>query len=160
MKTKNDQKEDQTNWRSKLIALTRILFGLVWTVDAYFKWQPAFPNDFVSYLQETYDGQPHLIQSWLNFWINLVNIDPHLFARIIAMGETAIAFGLLFGIFSNLDYAMGPYTPGATDVGAGIIYVFGFLGLFLLAAGQCYGLDRVVRPKLGTWRFLSSPPLK
>lgn len=175
MKTKNDEKEVQTNWRSKMIAFTRIAFGLVWSVDAYFKWQPAFANNFVSYLQETYSGQPHLIQSWLNFWINLVNIDPHLFARIVALGETGIAFGLLFGLFSNLDYAAGtllsmviwsvpegfggPYTSGATDLGAGIIYVFGFLGLFLLAAGQHYGLDRVIRPKLGKWRFLSSAPI-
>lgn len=175
MRTNENELKEHTNWRAKMIAITRIAFGLVWSIDAYFKWQPAFANNFVSYLQETYDGQPHLIQSWLNFWINLVNIDPHLFARIIALGETGIAIGLLFGLFSNLDYAAGtllalviwtvpegfggPYTPGATDLGAGIIYVFGFLGLFLLAAGQYYGLDQIIRPKLGKWGFLSSPPL-
>jgi len=174
MNTKNY--ENQSNWRSKMIAFIRIAFGLVWSIDAYFKWQPAFANNFVSYLQETYDGQPHLIQSWLNLWINLVSIDPHLFARIIALGETSIAIGLLFGLFSNLDYAAGtllaliiwsvpegfggPYTPGATDLGAGIIYVFGFAGLFLLAAGQYYGLDQVIQPKLGKWRFLSSSPIE
>jgi uncharacterized membrane protein YphA (DoxX/SURF4 family) len=161
---------------SVAIALTRIAFGLVWSIDAYFKWQPAFANNFVDYLTETYDGQPPVIQAWLNFWINLVSINPHLFARIVALGETAIAIGLLLGIFSNLAYVGGivlslviwaapegfggPYTPGATDIGAGIIYVFGFLGLLLLSAGQYYGLDRIIRAKLGRWGFLSSGPVE
>ena len=162
--------------RSQAIAFTRIAFGLVWAIDAFFKWQPAFQNNFVSYLQETYDGQPALIQAWLSAWIKLVSINPHLFARIVALGETGIAIGLIFGLFSNLAYAGGtllsiviwavpeglggPYTPGATDVGTGIIYIFGFLGLFLLAAGQHYGLDKTVRAKLGRWKFLSSGPIE
>ena len=163
-------------WRSQGIAFTRITFGLVWAIDAYFKWQPAFQNNFVSYLQETYDGQPALIQAWLNAWIKFVSINPHLFASIVALGEMGIAIGLLLGLFSNLAYAGGallsiviwavpegfggPYTAGATDVGTGIIYVFGFLGLFLLAAGQYYGLDKIVRAKLGRWKFLSSGPIE
>jgi thiosulfate dehydrogenase [quinone] large subunit len=175
MKTEHKDINPVPRRRSGMIALTRISFGLVWMTDAYFKWQPAFANNFVDYLKETFDGQPALIQSWLNFWINLVDINPHLFARIVALGETGIAIGLLLGLFSNLDYAAGiilalviwsvpegfggPYTAGATDVGAGIIYVFGFLGLFLLSAGQHYGLDRILRPKLGRWGFLSSRPV-
>jgi uncharacterized membrane protein YphA (DoxX/SURF4 family) len=165
-------KNRKSRQRSLAIALTRIAFGLVWAIDAYFKWQPAFANNFVSYLQETYAGQPAVIQAWLNFWINFVNIDPHLFARIVALGETGIAIGLILGLFSNLAYTAGallslviwavpegfggPYTAGATDIGAGIIYVFVFLGLFLLSAGQYYGLDQILRDKLGKWGFLSS----
>jgi uncharacterized membrane protein YphA (DoxX/SURF4 family) len=168
---------DQSAKRHSLgIAFTRITFGLVWAIDAYFKWQPAFVNNFVSYLQETYDGQPALIQAWLNAWIKFVSINPHLFARIVALGETGIAIGLILGLFSNLAYAAGtllsiviwavpegfggPYAPGATDVGTGIIYVFGFLGLFLLSAGQYYGLDKILWDRLGDWGFLSSGPIK
>ena len=168
---------DQSAKRHSLgIAFTRITFGLVWAIDAYFKWQPAFVNNFVSYLQETYDGQPALIQAWLNAWIKFVSINPHLFARIVALGETGIAIGLILGLFSNLAYAAGtllsiviwavpegfggPYAPGATDVGTGTIYVFGFLGLFLLSAGQYYGLDKILWDRLGDWGFLSSGPIK
>lgn len=172
MKT-NEKNLNRNNKRHSLaIALTRIAFGLVWVFDAYFKWQPAFANNFVSYLQETFSGQPAIIQSWLNLWINFVSINPTLFARLVALGETSIAIGLLLGLFSNLTYAIGtllsiviwavpegfggPYTPGATDIGTGIIYVFGFLGLFLLSAGQYYGLDKALRTRLGRWKFLSS----
>ncbi|MFL7812491.1 MAG: hypothetical protein ACK2TZ_01155 [Anaerolineales bacterium] len=161
--------------RSKAIALTRISFGLVWAIDAYLKWQPAFADNFLSYLKETYDAQPALIQSWLDFWIKLTSVNPHLFARVVALGETGIAIGLILGLFSNLDYLGGilltiliwtipegfggPYSAGATDLGAGIIYPFGFAGLLLLSAGQHYGLDRYLWPKLGSWKFLSSRPL-
>ena len=172
MTTNMKIKNQGTKQRTLAIAFTRIAFGLVWAIDAYFKWQPAFANNFVSYLQETYDGQPAIIQAWLNLWIKFVSINPHLFARLVALGETSIAIGLLLGLFSNLTYAAGSllsiviwavpegfrgsYTAGATDIGTGIIYVFGFLGLFLLSAGLYYGLDKVLKTKLGSWSFLSS----
>jgi uncharacterized membrane protein YphA (DoxX/SURF4 family) len=129
----SNEKYGMQKTRSLAIAFTRISFGLVWAIDAYFKWQPAFADHFVSYLHETYGGQPALIQSWLDLWIKLVSIDPHLFARIVAMGETSIAIGLLLGLF---------------------------LGLYLLSAGRQYGLDRILRARLGRWKFLSSRPLE
>jgi thiosulfate dehydrogenase [quinone] large subunit len=163
-----------TKHQSKAIALLRIVFGIVWAIDAQFKWRPAFANNFASYVQGAIDGQPALIQTWLDFWLKLVNIDPLLFARIVALAETAIAIGLIFGVLSNLTYAGGallsfviwavpeglggPYASGSTDVGTGIIYVFVFAALFLLSAGQHYGLDRILRAKLGRLRFLSSAP--
>jgi uncharacterized membrane protein YphA (DoxX/SURF4 family) len=163
-----------TNHQSKAIAFLRIAFGVVWVIDAQFKWQLAFANNFTSYIQGATGGQPAFIQTWLNFWLKLVSIDPLLFARIVALGETAIAIGLLFGLFSNLTCAGGallafiiwavpeglggPYVAGSTDVGTGIIYMFVFAALFLLSAGQHYGLDRTLRAKLGRLRFLSSAP--
>jgi thiosulfate dehydrogenase (quinone) large subunit len=176
MRSESEITDQSAKRWSLAIAWTRIAFGIVWAFDAYFKWQSAFANNFVSYIQETYDGQPSWIQAWLNAWAKLVSINPHLFARIVALGETGIAIGLLLGLFSNLAYAGGtllsiiiwavpegfggPYTAGATDIGTGIIYVFVFLGLFLLSAGQYYGLDKILRAKLGRWRFLSSGPVK
>lgn len=160
------------NRKAKAIALLRIAFGIVWAIDATFKWQPAFQNNFVSYIQETLDGQPVMIQAWLNFWVKFVSINPLLFARIIAIAETSIAIGLILGLFSNLVYTGGallaftiwavpegfggPYAAGSTDVGAGIIYMLVFIGLFLLSAGGYYGLDEKIRSKLGRWHFLSS----
>jgi uncharacterized membrane protein YphA (DoxX/SURF4 family) len=174
METKPNQNQKRSKSHGAAVAFTRISFGLIWAVNSYFKWQPAFANNFLSYLKETYDGQPAAIQAWLDFWIKLTSINPHAFARVIALGESAIAVGLILGLFSNLDYAAGilltlviwtvpegfggPYTAGATDLGAGIIYVFGFLGLMLLSAGQYFGLDHILWAKLGSWKFLSSGP--
>jgi thiosulfate dehydrogenase (quinone) large subunit len=161
-------------WQVKGIAVLRIVFGLVWLIDAWFKWQPDFIHNFTSYLTDAsaQEGQPAWVQSWIHFWVNVVNVDPHVFAYIVAFGETAIALALIFGLFSNLTYVAGvllsvviwttaesfggPYTAGSTDIGAAIIYVLVFAGLFLSMAGLTFGLDRRLTPRLGRWGVLAS----
>ena len=169
------------SWRFKGMGILRIVFGLVWAVDAWFKWQPDFINNFSSYLTGTLDGQPGWVQGWINFWINIVKVDPHVFAHLVAIGETAVAIGLIFGLFSNLTNILGillsvviwttaegfggPYVAGSTDIGAAIIYVLVFAGLFLANAGLFYGLDAWVafaleRIGLGKLSFLASGRVK
>jgi thiosulfate dehydrogenase (quinone) large subunit len=159
-------------WRMKGIGILRIVFGIVWAVDAWFKWQPDFINNFASYLTGSLDGQPAWVQAWINFWINIIKVDPHVFAHLVAIGETAVAIGLLFGLLSNLTYIIGallsvviwttaegfggPYVAGTADVGAAIIYVLVFAGLFLAAAGLFYGVDRYLDPRVGRWNILFS----
>ena len=131
----------------KHFAILRIVFGFVWLVDAYFKWQPSFFTGFVDYLSGGAEGQSALVQSWIHFWINLVNINPHFFAVVVAIAETAIALALIFGIFPKLvsyggiAFALiiwstaegfgGPYTAGSTDIGSAIIYILVFVALIL-----------------------------
>jgi thiosulfate dehydrogenase (quinone) large subunit len=43
-------------WRLKGMGILRIVFGLIWAIDAWFKWQPDFIHNFVSYLTGTFDG--------------------------------------------------------------------------------------------------------
>jgi uncharacterized membrane protein YphA (DoxX/SURF4 family) len=159
-------------WRLKKMGILRIVFGLIWAVDAWFKWQPDFIHNFESYLSGTLDGQPAAVQAWINFWIRVVNVNPHVFAYLVAIGETAVAIGLIFGLFSNLTNISGlllsvviwataegfggPYASGSTDIGSAIIYALVFVGLFLSSAGLYYGLDRFLDPILGRWSFLAS----
>src|SRR6266487_322528 len=161
-----------SSWRFKGMGILRIVFGLVWAVDAWFKWRPDFIHNFESYLQGTLDGQPAAVQSWITFWIHVVNVNPHVFAYLVAIGETAVAIGLIFGLFSNLTNISGlllsvviwataegfggPYVAGSTDIGAAIIYVLVFAGLFLANAGLYYGVDRYLTPLLGRLGFLAS----
>lgn len=168
----NTQFTTLADWRTKGIGILRIVFGIVWTIDAWFKWQPDFIHNFENYLNGTLDGQPASVQAWITFWIRVVNVNPHVFAYLVAIGETAVALGLLFGVFSNLTNIAGallsvviwstaegfggPYTPGSTDIGAAIIYVLVFAGLFLASAGLYYGVDRYLDPILGRWSFLAS----
>ncbi len=155
----------------KAFSVLRIVFGCVWAVDAYFKWQPAFLNNFTSYLEEGAQGQPALVQAWVNLWIHTVSVDPHTFAIIVALSETAIAIGLLFGlltkiamsggiamalvIWSTAEGFGGPYMAGSTDIGAAIIYVLVFLALW---AGKSWRhmsvdawLNRAYAFSLGRW---------
>lgn len=161
-----------SSWRLKGIGILRIIFGLVWAIDAWFKWQPDFINNFTSYLTGSLDGQPVWVQAWITFWINVVKVEPHIFAHLVAIGETAVAVGLIVGLFSNLTNIIGillsvviwttaegfggPYVAGSADVGAAIIYALVFVGLFLANAGLYYGVDRALTPLLGRLGFLAS----
>ena len=135
----------------KAFAILRIAFGVVWAIDAYFKWQPAFISDFVSYLTDGAQGQSAAIQGWINLWVHGVSVDPHLFAIMVALAETAIALGLLFGLLTKVAIAGGtlmalviwstaegfggPYVAGSTDIGTAIIYAIVFVALWL---GKCW----------------------
>lgn len=159
-------------WRFTAIGVLRIIFGIVWGIDAWFKWQPSFRDNFTSYLTGAQDGQPWPIHHWIGFWVNVVHVDPTAFAYLVAVGETAIALALVLGVFSNLSYLVGivlavviwstaegfggPYQAGSTDIGAAVIYVLVFAGLFLSAAGLYLGLDRRLTPRLGRWAVLAS----
>lgn len=158
-------------WRLDGIRFLRILFGLVWGIDAWFKWQPDFVNNFKDYLTSAQQGQPWPVHHWIGFWVNTIGVDPKVFAYIVAAGETAIAIALL-GVFMNLTSVIGtllavviwstaegfggPYQAGSTDIGAAIIYVLVFAGLFLSQAGLYYGLDRRLTPRLGKLGVLAS----
>ena len=155
----------------KSFAILRIMFGAVWLIDASFKWNPAFLNNFTDYITEGAQNQPALVQAWINLWVKGVGVDPHFFAIIVAIAETAIAIGLLFGLFTEIAIAGGiammlviwstaegfggPYMAGSTDVGAGIIYVLLFIALWLGRCWRQYSLDPYLKPKLPFlyWRW-------
>lgn len=158
----------------------RIAFGVVWAVDAFLKWQPAFQNQFLGMVTDAEDGQPGWVRTWIGAWASLLHAQPHAFAYLLAVAETALAIALLLGAFTNAFCVLGavlslliwstaegfggPYQLGSsTDPGASIIYVLVFLALLATAAGGRSGLDAKIRPWLarsGLARiaFLSSRP--
>jgi uncharacterized membrane protein YphA (DoxX/SURF4 family) len=161
-----------SSWRFKGIVVLRIIFGLVWSVDAWCKWQSDFINNFSDYLTGTLEGQPRAVQSWINFWINIVKVDSHVFAHSVAISETTLAIGLNLGAFSNITNLGGillaidiwstaegfgrPYVPGSADIGSAIINALVFAGLFLANAGLSIGIVQWLSPKLGRWGLLAS----
>lgn len=172
MGTETPQPGAISRWRLDGIGILRIVFGVVWGIDAWFKWQPGFVDNFVTYLKGAQQGQPWPIHHWIGFWVNVVNVDPHAFAYVVAAGETLVALALILGVFSNLTYVVGillstviwstaegfggPYVAGSTDIGAAIIYVLVFVGLFLSSAGLYLGLDRRLTAILGRFGWLAS----
>lgn len=159
-------------WRTRGIGMLRIVFGLVWAADAWFKWQPDFVHKFTDYLTGAQADQPLLVHHWIGFWIAIVGIDPTVAAYLVAIGETAVAIALILGAFSNVTYLVGtvlafviwstaegfggPYVAGSTDIGAAVIYILVFAGLFLSSAGLYLGLDRRLTPALGRLGVLAS----
>jgi uncharacterized membrane protein YphA (DoxX/SURF4 family) len=149
--------------KKKSFAALRIVFGFVWLIDAYFKWQPSFTGQFVDYVTGALSGQPGPVQVWINLWIQLIGVNPTFFAYAVAVTETAIALGLIFGFYSRVvSYAGivfslviwstaegfgGPYIAGSTDIGGAIIYALVFVSLLLGDSGAEWSLDKLLMTK-------------
>ena len=164
-----------STWRLRGIGIVRIIFGLIWAIDAWFKWQPSFLDTITSMLNDKLKGQPPATQAWITFWIHTVNLDPAFFAHLVAITETLLAIGLILGAFSNSIYVIGavlsvmiwstaegfggPYDSGSVDIGASIIYAVVFAVLFFANAGMYLGVDRRLTPALKRFGFLASGPI-
>jgi nitrite reductase (NO-forming) len=139
---------------AKHVAVFRIIFGLVWTIDAIFKWQPSFAKGFMDMITSASQGQPSWLMPWFNFWVHLVGHNPHLIATLTAVIESLIAVALIIGLARRMTYISGfifsllvwsvaegfggPYSNSSTDIGAAVMYSLVFLAL--------YGLDLMARP--------------
>jgi uncharacterized membrane protein YphA (DoxX/SURF4 family) len=145
----------------KAFAFLRMAFGAVWAIDAFFKWQPAFMRGFVEQVTIMLSGQPVWIADWIQLWGTLVAMHPYMWAVLVALSETAIAIGLVFGLFTRTaiiggiilsliiwtvpEGFGGPYAPGSTDIGTGIIYVFVLVALWLGMSWKEYSVDALLK---------------
>ena len=144
--------------KQKQFAGLRILFGIVWLVDAILKWNPHFLNNFLDHITESAIGQPVIIHHWIELWAQASTISPHTIAISVAIIETLIAFFLISGIFarpaiivgaifsfliwSTAEGFGGPYGAASTDVGASIVYVFVFLALYFGESWKQFSVSR------------------
>jgi thiosulfate dehydrogenase (quinone) large subunit len=144
--------------------LLRMLFGMVWLIDAFFKWQPGFRNSFAAMLQGMVTSQPGIVRPWFQFWALLATHTGHLLPDGTAVTETALGIALIIGFARRPVYIMGalyalsvwaigegfggPYALGtSTDVGAALIYVFVFACLFMLESSPTtLTLQRITVP--------------
>ncbi len=154
---KHKEKTLQTGNNTKGFAMLRIAFGVIWAIDAFFKWNPSFISDFKDSVSGAIGHQPFFIQAWIHFWLYIISFNAHHFAIITAITETIIAIGLIFGIFTRYVIYLGiifslliwttaegfggPYNGTSTDIGAAIIYVFVFIALLLGKSWETYSLD-------------------
>jgi uncharacterized membrane protein YphA (DoxX/SURF4 family) len=154
----------------------RLLFGLIWAIDAVLKWLPGYRHDYLSNLQTVAQGQPSWLHGWFHFWIRLQSHAPTLFATLTGLTETALALVLLLGVARRAGYAVGvvysllvwavgegfggPYVSGSTDIGAGIIYALLFVTLLTFAPParrERLSLDRVLIDRWPWWRIVAEP---
>ncbi len=171
MNAKPVKSSDVSFWADTSAGAIRAAFGLVWAIDAFFKWQPDFYNNYLSYITGIVTGQPQWLVPWFNLWVKLITPNPNLFAWMTRIVETVIALGLLFGLGRKWVYVLGgmfamviwavpegfggPYAPGATDVGGGLIYVlvFGTLIVMDYVLGRSpYSVDFYLEKRFPFWR--------
>ena len=132
----------------------RVLFGLLWAFDAFWKWHPYFLHRADSYLVQSQQGQPAWIVSYIQFFIDIIHIvGPFVFGLFATSIESVIALSLLFkkgldfilpigfvyslGLWTTAEGWGGPYAPGFTgnrgDIwGTAIIYCYIFLYLMVM----------------------------
>jgi thiosulfate dehydrogenase [quinone] large subunit len=161
---------------SKHVAILRIIFGLIWGIDAAFKWEPAFRSGFLDQIRGAADGQPNWLHGWFHFWAQFLSHNPHLFAVLVAISETLIALTLIFGVARRITYLLatlfslliwsvaegfgGPYSATSTDIGTGIIYAIVFLSLYgleRLAVRSSWSIDNYLVKQIPWWSIIANP---
>jgi nitrite reductase (NO-forming) len=157
------------------ITTIRVIFGLIWVIDAVLKWLPGFRKDFMMEIMGAAQNQPHWLNWWFNFWMNPMMNHAQLFAYLTAVIESLIAVAVLIGfarkstyisaaVFSILIWGIGegfggPYVSGATDIGTGIIYAVVFYALYQLerAVPNSWSADRYIARVLPWWHVVANP---
>jgi nitrite reductase (NO-forming) len=161
-------------WPAAATGGLRVGFGIIWAISAALVWEPGFAQHYVGYLYNAAHGQPAWLVVWFNMWIGLVTPHVMLFVWLTRAVETVIAFALLIGfarksiyvagiLFSLLIWSTaggfgGPYTVGATNMGAALAYVLIFaalIGLDNRIGRSPYSLDYFIERRWPPWRYIS-----
>jgi uncharacterized membrane protein YphA (DoxX/SURF4 family) len=152
-----------------LKSFMRIIFGVVWLIDGYLKFQPGFVDSFAGLIKSA--GQPTWLQPWFNFWYNVTVGNAAPFVYGIGIMEISLGLALVLGLLRKLAYVGGlilslliwavpegfggPYGPGSTDIGTGIAYSFVFLSLIIINAtsgASKYSLDYLIERRVPPWK--------
>jgi thiosulfate dehydrogenase (quinone) large subunit len=156
--------------------IVRVIFGIIFGIDAYLKWLPGYRQTYLSQLKSVSHGQPSWMHGWFRLWITIQSSAPAAFAVLTGVAETALALCLLLGLARRLGYTAGaiytlliwavgegfggPYTAGTTDVRTGIVYALLFVTLLAFAPParrERLAVDRLLVPRWPWWRFLAEP---
>jgi len=159
---------------NSLKSFIRIFLGIVWLIDGYLKFSPGLVDSFPDLVRSAGDGQPTWLQPWFNFWSSVTTGNAALFVYTTGVLEVALGAALVLGfmrkiaylggiIFSLFIWAIpegfgGPYGPGSTDIGTGIIYSFVFLSLVIIntiSGPSKYSLDFLLEQKYPFWKRLA-----
>ncbi|MEO7112223.1 MAG: multicopper oxidase domain-containing protein, partial [Polyangiaceae bacterium] len=168
----------KTSWTTAGISAARAAFGIIWAVDAYLAWRPAFAAHYVGYLHNASQGQPGYLHGWFAMWIAIVTPATGVFVLLTRILETVIAVGLLAGLgrrwiyfvgalfslllWSTAEGFSGPYVIGAANLGPSLAYVLVFAALWMcdrVIGRTPYSVDYYLGQRSPRWqRFVESAP--
>jgi nitrite reductase (NO-forming) len=159
---------------SSLKTIVRIIFGVLWAIDGALKFAPGFVDSFPTVIKHAASGQPSWLSGWFAFWASITSSNPSFYVYSAGVLELALAFGLIFGFLRKPVYTIslflsliiwsvpegfgGPYGPGSTDIGTGMVYaIVSFLLLLINAAfgPSRYSLDFVIERKWPRWKKIA-----
>ncbi len=151
-----------------------VIFGAIWGIDGTLKFVPGVVQAFPQMLRQASSGQPQWLLGWFSFWSGAGAVHPALLVYSVGLLELALAFSLIFGFMRRIGYPGGvllslliwsvpeglggPYGPGSTDIGTGIIYAIAFLMLIALNAACGSGrpsLDGAIAKRVKWWKKLA-----
>jgi len=157
-----------------LKATARILFGLVWLIDGGLKFAPGLVAQFPGMVTTAGQGQPAWLAPWFSFWSAQASAQPAFWVYSTGALELALAFCLLFGLVRKIAYLGGillsmliwavpegfggPYGPGSTDIGTGMVYGLMFIALIVFNAGygpSRWSLDYYIEQRWPRWGTLA-----
>lgn len=167
------------NWFARNVlsikTIVRIMFGVIWLIDGALKFQPGFVEAFPASIIDAASRQPSWLAGWFSFWASITSSsNPAFFVYFIGFLELALAFCLIFGFLRKPAYTVilflsliiwsvpegfgGPYGPGSSDIGTGIVYAI--LSFMLLVINATFGpsrhsLDFLVERKWPRWKKIA-----
>jgi uncharacterized membrane protein YphA (DoxX/SURF4 family) len=154
--------------------LVPIFFGLIWAIDAYFKWLPDFQHNFMKIVQGGAASQPGWLGPWYQFWQTALQPYAHTLALLSAIIESVIAVALIVGFARKPLYILGALwsfgiwaipegfgnvsRAAYTDIGTSIIYVAVFAALWAIdscTGPRRYSLDALIERHLPLWKRIA-----
>lgn len=161
-------------WQQRGRVLVCIAFGIIWAIDAWFKWQPDFQHRCLNIVQAGAGSQPGWVAPWYHSWDVALQPFAPFVAICAAMIETFIAAALILGFARNSIYLVGalcsfsiraiPEGFGNTsrstypDIATSIIYVTVFAALLALDAysdPQRASLDALIDRRFPRWKRIA-----
>ncbi|MCD6672585.1 MAG: multicopper oxidase domain-containing protein [Burkholderiaceae bacterium] len=174
MSEPGDSERTSDAWPDVASAALRIAFGIIWAIGAAFTWTDRFAANYVGYLHNAAQGQPSWSAWWFDMWIALVTPHAMLFVWLTRIAETLLAIALLIGFARKTTYVLGalfslliwstaegfggPYTAGATNMGAALTYVLIFLlliGINYRGGTSPYSVDYLIERRWPAWRRIA-----
>lgn len=166
------------NWFVRRIhqikTIVRIVFGVFWLIDGVLKFSPNLVQAFPDMVRSAAAGQPSWLAGWFSSWASVVSSNPSFFVYSIGIVEILIAFCIITGFMRKITYLVtffislliwsvpegfgGPYGPGSTDIGTGVVYALtSFLLLIINATSGTsrYSLDRFIESRFPAWKRIA-----
>lgn len=156
-------------------AALRVFFGGIWLVIGALRLQPGVDPRLSYWLVVMAgDSQPSWLASWFSFWASATAWDPMFWWYGIGLIELAVGICLVAGFLRRPAYLAGatlslyvwavpggfggPYLPGFTDMGAGILYALAFMALLHLdsiSGGPRLAADAALARASPAWQTLT-----